>query len=154
LHHRRQHDALDRAANDPSNRIYAASGERQAARRSEDKMATVEDIRGIALELPGAYEQLSFGGRPSWRTKPRMFTWIRDDPEGLVVWVDSEDEKRSLIAAEPDKFFTTPHYDGNPIVLAHLEVLDRTEATELVTESWRLRAPRTLVKQWDAAQGH
>jgi hypothetical protein len=78
-----------------------------------------------------------------------MFTWIRDDPEALVVWVESTDEKSAMIAAEPEKFFTTSHYDGSPVVLVRLEAIDVGEATELVTESWRLRAPRSLVRDFD-----
>ncbi len=114
-------------------------------------MATCDDVRRIALELPGAFEQESFGGQPSWRTKPRMFAWIRDEPEALVVWVDSEEEKHALIASEPKKFSTTPHYDGHSIVLVDLTAVRADEVTELVTESWRLRAPKKLVKEWDAA---
>lgn len=116
-------------------------------------MITHEDVRRIALGLPDAYEQASYGGRPSWRTKTRMFTWIRDDPEALVVWVESVEDKHGLIGSEPDKFFTTPHYDGSPIVLVRLDAVDAEEATELITESWRLRAPRSLVKEWDATHG-
>ena len=115
-------------------------------------MVTEDDVRRIALSLPEAFEQESYGGQPSWRTKPRMFAWIRDDPEALVVWVESEEDKHALIAAEPGKFFTTPHYDGQPIVLIHLKQVGANEATELITESWRLRAPRKLVKEWDAAR--
>ncbi len=114
---------------------------------------THDDVRRIALALPETFEQPSYGGRPSWRTKQRMFTWLPDvEPEVLVVWVESEEEKRALITAEPRKFSTTPHYDGHPIVLADLRALDVDEATELITESWRLRAAKKLVKEWDAAQ--
>jgi hypothetical protein len=113
---------------------------------------THDDVRRIAAALPGAYERASYGDRPSWRTKDRMFTWIRDEPEALVVWVDSDEEKQALIAAEPAKFSTTPHYDGQPIVLVDLAAVDAVEAEELITESWRLRAPRRLVKDWDAAR--
>lgn len=108
------------------------------------------DVRRIALGLPGSYEKDSFGGRPSWRTKVRMFTWIRDDPEALVVWVESVDEKDALIASEPVKYFTTPHYDGLAVVLVQLDAVDADEAAELIAESWRLRAPRSLVSEWDA----
>ena len=104
-----------------------------------------EDVRRIALGLPGAYEQESFGGRPSWRTKPRMFAWIRDDPEALVVWVDSVEAKEALVGSEPATFFSTPHYDGHPVILVNLEAVDADEAAELITESWRLRSPRSLV---------
>lgn len=113
-------------------------------------VVTHEDIRRIALSLPGAFEHESYGGRPSWRTKQRMFTWIREDPEALVVWVPSTEEKTLLIESEPAKFFTTPHYDGQPIVLVKLDAVDADEAAELVTDSWRLRAPRRLVREWEA----
>jgi hypothetical protein len=116
-------------------------------------VASHDDIRAIALGMPGAEERASYGGRPSWRTKTRMFTWIRDDPEALVVWVESEEEKQALVESEPDRFFTTPHYDGHPVVLVRLDAVDVAEARELVTESWRLRAPRALVKEWDATGG-
>jgi hypothetical protein len=113
---------------------------------------THDDVRRIALSLPDTFEQPSYGGRPSWRTKQRMFTWLPDvEPEVLVVWVDSEEEKRALIEAEPSKFSTTSHYDGHPIVLVALSAVDVDEATELITESWRLRAPKKLVQEWDAA---
>jgi len=116
-------------------------------------MVTHDDVRAIALGLPGAFEQPSFGGRPSWRTKQRMFTWIRDEPEALVVWVDSLEEKEAMLASHPDRFFTTAHYDGHPIVLVRLEAIERDEAAELITESWRLRAPARLVREFDEAAG-
>ncbi len=120
---------------------------------NHESVISHDDVRRIALGLPGAYEQPSFDGRPSWRTKPRMFVWIRDDPEALVVWVESEDDKEALIAASPDTFFTTSHYDGHPIVLVRLDAVDNVEASELITDSWRLRAPKSLVKLWDSAHG-
>lgn len=112
-------------------------------------MISYDDVRRIALTLPESYEHLSYGGQPSWRTKPRSFTWIRLDPEALVVWVDSVEEKLTLIESDPATFFTIDHYDGHPIVLVRLDVVDVDEATELITESWRLRAPKKLVKAWD-----
>ncbi|MEM8924242.1 MAG: MmcQ/YjbR family DNA-binding protein [Actinomycetota bacterium] len=113
-------------------------------------MITYDDVRELALALPEAYEQASYGGQPSWRTKARMFCWIRDEPEALMVWVESLEEKEVLLAADPDTFFTIDHYKGRPNVLVRLDAVDREEARELITESWRLRAPKTLVKQWDA----
>ncbi len=111
-------------------------------------MITEEEVRRIALSLPGAYEQESYGGRPSWRTKARMFTWIRDTPDALVVWVESVEDKEALMASAPDKFFTTAHYRGQPIVLVRLEAVDADEVAELITDSWLLRVPRSLTKGW------
>jgi hypothetical protein len=113
-------------------------------------MITVDDVRRIALGLPGTFEQASYGDRPSFRTKPRMFTWVPEDPDALMVWVDSVEEKEALIASQPDTFFTTDHYAGEAIVLVRLEAVDPGEAAELITESFRLRAPKTLVRQLEA----
>jgi hypothetical protein len=111
-----------------------------------------DDVRQIALSLPGAYEQESYGGRPSWRTQPRMFAWIRDQPDALVAWVDSLQDKEALITSNPGKFFTTPHYDRHAVVLVRLEAVDVEEVAELITDSWRLRAPRSLTKAWSASR--
>ena len=81
-----------------------------------------------------------------------MFAWIRPDPEALVVWVDSLDAKDAMIASEPGTFFTTPHYDGYPIVLVRLNAIDRRRARELILESWRIRGPRSLVNVERAAR--
>lgn len=75
-----------------------------------------------------------------------MFAWIREEPEALVVWVESLEAKDALLATDPGKFFTTSHYAGQPIVLVRLEAVEVDEARELVTESWCLRAPRALTR--------
>ena len=115
-------------------------------------MVTHDDIRTIALALPETNERASYGGRPSFRTSKQMFAWIRDAPEALVVWVESEDDKEAMIASDPSRFFTTDHYHGHPILLVRLESIDVGEATELITDSWRLRGPKKVVAAWDAEQ--
>lgn len=115
-------------------------------------MVSEDEVRAVASALPGAYEQESYGGQPSWRTAPRMFAWIRTDPDALVVWVDGVEEKEALIASDPTRFSTTSHYDGQPVVLVDLATVDAHEAAELITDSWRLRAPRSAVKAWDQQQ--
>ena len=39
------------------------------------------------------------------------------------------------------------------MVLVEMKKIGVKEATELITESWRLRAPKKVVKEWDAAHG-
>jgi hypothetical protein len=115
-------------------------------------MITIDQIRVLALALPEAEERASYGGRPSWRAGPRMFAWVREDPEALVVWVDSVEDKHALIATSPDTFFTTSHYDGQPIVLVNFETIEIDEARELIIDSWRARAPKKLVARFDATE--
>ena len=53
-------------------------------------------------------------------------------------------EKDFLLRADPERFFTTPHYDGHPSVLVRLDAVERDELAELLTDSWRVRAPKRL----------
>jgi hypothetical protein len=85
--------------------------------------------------------------------KDRLFARIREEGNVLAVWVADVGEKEGLIASEPKKFFTMPHYDGHPMVLVRFRAVGVKELRELLTESWRLRAPERLVRAFDAENG-
>jgi hypothetical protein len=106
-------------------------------------MVTEADVRRIALSLPATTEKPSYG-TPGFRVKDKLFARLREEGDVLVVWCEDLGEKAALIAAEPDKFFTTPHYDGHPTVLVRLGAVDATELRELLTDAWRARAPQRL----------
>lgn len=103
-------------------------------------MATEDDVRQLALELPGTTEKLSYG-MPGFRVRDKLFARIREEGV-LVVWCESEEEKDFLIEGDPERFFTTSHYDGYPMVLVRLEAVDRAELGELLAESHRIRSGR------------
>lgn len=110
-------------------------------------MATEEDVRRIALSLPEVIEKPWFN-TPGFRVKDKGFLRIRSEAEGaLVVFVADLGEKEALLAEDPEKFFTTPHYDGHPTVLVNLPALDVGELTELITEAWRVRAPKRVLAE-------
>ncbi len=112
-------------------------------------MATIDDVRRTALSLPGAIERPSYHDAASFRTKPRAFAYHREPLDAVVLFVESEEEKLALIASNPRVFFTEPHYDGTATVLVRLTAVATDELAELVTESWRLRAPKRDVAGWD-----
>lgn len=89
-------------------------------------VANQDDVRRIALALPGAVErQDRFAFAVPNRDKLKDFAWVwmeRLEPrkarvpraDVLAVRVRSHDEKAMLIAAEPDSFSTEPHYNTFP----------------------------------------
>lgn len=108
-------------------------------------MATEDDVRRIALSLPEVTER-PWHGTPGWRVKDRSFLRIRSEAEGaLVVFVADLEEKEALLASDPKKFFTTSHYDGYPTVLVHLPAVGQDELTELIADSWRMKAPKRVL---------
>jgi hypothetical protein len=66
----------------------------------------------------------------------------------LAVRVAGQGEKDMLLASDPDKFFTEPHYNGFPAVLVRLPAIQADELRELITDAWRCQAPRKLVRDW------
>jgi len=104
-------------------------------------VATEDDVRRIALGLPEVIEKPSYN-TPGFRVKDKLFLRIRTEAEGgLVVFTEDLGEKDALLASNPAAFFTTPHYDGHASVLVHLEKVGVDELTELITDSWLVKAP-------------
>jgi hypothetical protein len=114
-------------------------------------MATEDDVRESALALPEVTEELWYR-TPAYKVAGRGFLRLRTEAEGgLVVFVPHLGEKEALLAANPTAFYTSPHYDGYPIILVSLPEVDRTELRELITESWRIKAPVKLRRAFDAS---
>ncbi|WCO66539.1 MmcQ/YjbR family DNA-binding protein [Iamia majanohamensis] len=113
-------------------------------------MATEEDVRRLALALPETTEKPSYG-TPGFRVEDRLFLRLRTDAEGwLVVFVADQGEKEALLASAPDRFHTTPHYDGHASVLVDLDAVDVDELSELITDAWRARAPVRVRQRFEA----
>jgi hypothetical protein len=96
-----------------------------------------EDVRRIALSLPGVTERPSWG-QPAWFAKTLMARiW---EPGVLTV---KTDEREALAGTDPDTYFWTPHHERSPaLVLVRLERVDTDELTELLSESYHLAGGR------------
>jgi hypothetical protein len=112
-------------------------------------VVTEDDVRRLALSLPATTEKPSYG-MPGFRVKDRLFARIREGEDLVVVWTADLGEKEALMASEPEKFTSTPHYDGHVTVLLRMGAVDEDELLEVLTESWRLRAPAKLLAAFDA----
>ena len=124
-------------------------------------MADADDVRRLALALPHVAEIDSDGF--DFRVAGKGFVWsyperrpgkprlIRTDV--AVLFVGDEAEKQALLLGEPEVFFTTPTYDGSPLVMLRLAEVDVERLAELVTDAWRMRAPAALTGELDEAGG-
>ena len=112
-------------------------------------MVTEEDVRLVALSLPGSVEK-PYNRLPSFRVRSTLFLRIHELPDAFFVRCAGVEERNELLKAEPGKFFITPHYDGYPGLLVRLSQVDLDEMTEIVAESWRVCAPRRLLAAYDA----
>ncbi len=124
-------------------------------------MADEDDVRQLALELPHVTEIDSDGF--DFRVANKGFIWsyperrpgkprlIRTDI--AVLFVGDDAEKQALLLGEPDLFFTTPGYDGWPLVMLRLAEVDIDRLRELITDAWRMRAPDEIVSDLEDVHG-
>ena len=124
-------------------------------------MATWDDVRRIALELPETSEEVSRDLR-HWRVKDKGFVWERPlrradlealgeaAPDGPILGARVEHlvAKEALLADDPSVFFTTPHFDGFPAVLVRLERIGLEDLREVIVEAWLARAPKRLAEAY------
>ncbi|MEU9011612.1 MmcQ/YjbR family DNA-binding protein [Streptomyces sp. NPDC048479] len=110
-------------------------------------MATADDVRRLALSLPGAMEKLAWG-MPTFRLESggKIFASLDDDDKAMGVKCPKGD-REGLIASEPEKFFIRAGHDDNyawlRVRLAAVE--DDEELYAILLDSWRQAAPRRLV---------
>jgi hypothetical protein len=121
---------------------------------------TQNDVRRIALALPetteesGSFRFLVAGKAFAWSWLERIDPKRARVPNATVVAIRiaHELDKETLIEMDPAAFFTEPHYDGFPAILVRLADIDIGMLEKLLTDAWRIQAPKRLVREVDAAR--
>lgn len=104
-------------------------------------------VRRFALSLPEAEERETWG-TGTFRVRAKIFTMFSE--EERHAWVKSTfDEQRALVAMFPETFFVPPYVGPSGWIGAVITKVDAAEMRELVTEAWRMTAPRELVDGFD-----
>jgi hypothetical protein len=108
-------------------------------------------VRRIAMSLPESEERETWG-TPTFRVRNKIFAMFSDREREL--WIKTtHDEQRALISMHPDAFFFPPYVGPSGWVGARVAKVERDEMRELLTEAWRMTAPKRLVRSFDDGIG-
>lgn len=118
--------------------------------------AALERLRTICLALPDTNERISHGSPCFFIRDKTSFVHFHDDHHGdgrLAIWCPAPPGTQAqVVEAEPERFFRPPYVGHRGWIGLRLDIdPDWGEVGGVVTEAYRQVAPKTLVRQMDAA---
>jgi hypothetical protein len=133
-----------------------------------DRPAKLSDVHEIAAAMPHVKRIEGPKGNAIYQVGGKSFVFFRtpqpdaEDPETgeryadvIMIWVESESDKLSLIQDPNSPFFTTGRFDGHPSALvraSELRAISRVELAELIQDAWLSRASKRRSELWLAEQ--
>ena len=129
-------------------------------------MATLDDLRRTAGGLPGSEERATTGGA-AWFVRGKLYAWechpwpsIPADIRAIVaaelvvaVKVADRMDALALVEMAPRVFLRSTTAWSEPKVAFRMAAIDEDHLAELVTEAWRVQAPKYLRRELDDPGG-
>ena len=113
----------------------------------DDLSPAFEKLKAAARDLPEV-EESTWYDTPALKVRGKGFSRVREP--GIVVLMCSLEDKELLFAAAPEIYFETDHYKGWPAMLVRIDRIAPEELRHRLAIAWRLKAPKALVKAFDA----
>jgi hypothetical protein len=111
---------------------------------------TYNEIRRIALALPGVSEGNAYGG-PSLHLGRKFLGRLKEGSETLVLKIHPS-RRDALLESQPDAFFLTEHYRPYPYVLVNLLVVDALALQPLIEQAWRMVASKRAISAYEKSR--
>ena len=109
----------------------------------------VDRVRAICLALPEAAEKEAWGD-PTFRVRDKIFAMVKSGDGRVSIWCKAPPGGQEvLVGADPQRFFV-PRYVGQHGwigVRLDLPEVDWGLVAELVSDSYRMTAPKRLIAQ-------
>ncbi len=99
---------------------------------------TFEDVRRIALALPGVEDGVSYGA-PALKVNGNLLIRLRDDLGAIVVKTTFA-ERDELVEEDPEAYFLTEHYVPYEWMLVRLSTVRLAQLRAVVERGWALAA--------------
>jgi hypothetical protein len=115
-------------------------------------VATVDDVRAIAMSLPRTSEHL-IRDNVKFRVGRIVYAAVSPDEERLGFGFPKE-ERAALVASRPETFMMPlPSDERYQWVRARLAALDVDELRELLVDAWCMCVPKKVAASYLESQG-
>jgi hypothetical protein len=109
-------------------------------------MATIEDARQIAADLPRSYEAV-VRDRLKFRVGRTVYAAFALD-ESMMGFAFPRLERDALVAGDPEKFLLPRERDLRyNWVIVRLAGVDETELREILSDAWRMVVPKKVAEE-------
>ncbi len=108
-----------------------------------DSIGLWDRVTAIALTLEEAIPSRSYG-TPAFKVNKKLFARLREDGKTLAIFTEERDK---WMKKKPSTFFITDHYKDWPMMLIDLNSVTEKDLRHLLTASWKMRAPKRLLKK-------
>lgn len=111
-------------------------------------------VRRICASLPETSERISHGAPSFFVREKKLFVTMHDDHHGdgiISIWCAAPPGvQEQMVEAEPDRYYRPPYVGHRGWLGLRLDVdRDDDEVAGVITESYRLVAPKSLVQLLD-----
>ncbi len=106
-------------------------------------MATFDDVRRIAMSLPGAEEVLTWEVDVTFRVRSKIFTMGGDGADHASIKA-TPTIQADLVDRDPETFTPAAYVGRFGWVKVALARIDEAELDGLIRQAWRLTAPKQL----------
>jgi hypothetical protein len=108
-------------------------------------VSTWDDVGRIAQDLPGTTAGHAHdGASPAYDVAGKQFARLRWDEGREILQFWAGDAREALVKSNPNAYWVVKAFPS--ALFAWLDQLDADELREIVTDSWRVRAPKRLLK--------
>jgi len=106
----------------------------------------VDVLQKVLLGLPGVEEHEGWAGQPVFKVRNKSFVYLSEDESRLHLKAVRE-EQEALVAEDPEVY--SPSWASGRFAWLAVDIAaaDDQELRELITEAWRLSAPKYLIAQ-------
>ncbi len=109
-------------------------------------------LRAVCMALPEATEDFEGVGSPGYKVRRKIFAMHHPMDGRPSVWMKAQQGFQGVIVnAEPERFFVPPYVGVHGWIGVWLDVEpDWDLVAGLIEDSYRMTAPKRLVKRLDA----